>query len=549
MSFLQLLASDHYHELDPNDPRLWQGSGVYGRRTDSGMRVNPEISLGLAAYYASLRNISEDIAKLPFKVYRRDGRDKTVDREHPIYKLLNVQANPEMGAMTWRETKTQWAVGWGGGISEIERDNATRPVAFWPIHPSRVEIRRDRQTRKLWYIIKSDDAINTPDVKLPEEDVLHIHGLGGKGTTGYRLSMLAAQTIGIGLQTDRFAAKFFGNGITLSAVLTHPGTLSKEAKTAIREQWQGEYGGANDAHGLAVLAEDMKYERVGIPPNEAQFLESRQFTVQEIARWFRMPPHKIQDLEHATFSNIGEQNIEYVVDCLTSWAVRWEQEVNRKCFNAAGDTGLFAEHVFNMLLRGDTKSRGIFYRIMFMAGAMSQNDIRAAENLNAVEFGDTYYVPANMIPAEKAIEGPAPQPTQSRQPDGLNQSAVLPVAEDSLLRVLTKEARAAERASEKFLPGDRIAFEKWATEFYAGHAEYVAKEMLTTFKLMGILNRDIEHVSEQCESYAKAHCAASRLALARSSDVKKTVLDWLVTRAGTTGPILIESCSHADMGS
>lgn len=540
MSVLQSIFSEYWVE-DPEDDRWWWPMGAFGRRTDSGVEVDPAKALGLAAYFACLRNISEDIAKLPLKTYRRKGRNKEEVPQHPVYRLLHDEPNPEMTAMAWRETMTHWAAGWGAGVSEIERTGAGLPAAFWPIHPTRIRLLRNEQKR-LRYVIKTDDLVKS-DVELPPEDVLHIHGLGGKGVTGYCLSIMASQTIGLGLQAEKFAARFFGEGIVLSGYLSHPGELKKPAKENIRQHWKTTYGGADKSHDLAILSEGMEWKQLGIPPEEAQFLETRQFEVEEVCRWFRMPPHKVQHLLRATFSNIESQNIEYVVDTLLSWATRWEQEIRRKCFDRATEADLFSEHLFNALLRGDQVKRGTFYRTMFMVGAMSQNDIRAAENENEVPHGDTYYVPANMIPAEKAITGATQKASSSGPPDGYH-AAVQPIFEEAFRRLLTKESRAAQRAAEKHLPGDRIGFQNWATDFYESHREYVVKALTVPARLMAALSGDGHDVQAKVAEYATTHCAASRMDLARTDDLGAMLERWLSARPEASTRLLLEELSH-----
>jgi len=538
MSVLQSIFSGYWVE-DPEDDRWWTGGWPIGRRTDSGAEVDPEKALGLAAYYACLRNISEDIAKLPLKTYRRHGRNKEEMPDHPVYRLLHDEPNEEMTAMAWRETMTHWAMGWGAGVSEIERNGAGHPVGFWPIHPSRIRLVRNNEKR-LRYVIKSDDLAKA-DIELMPQDVLHIHGMGGRGVTGYCLSILASQTIGLGLQAEKFAARFFGEGIVLSGYLSHPGQLQKPAKENIRQHWKTAYGGADKSHDVAILAEGMEWKQLGIPPEEAQFLETRQFEVEEICRWFRMPPHKVQHLLRSTFSNIESQNIEYVVDTLLSWATRWEQEIARKCFDRGTEPDLFAEHVFNALLRGDQVKRGTFYRTMFMVGAMSQNDIRAAENENEVEHGDIYYVPANMTPAEKAARGETQEPAAGPT-DGYH-TVVRPVFEEAFQRVLTKEARAAQRAAEKYLPNDRVAFQNWAAEFYAGHSEYVVTALTPPMRVMRALSGQADGEAVLAK-YAAAHCAASRMDMARTDDVGATLERWLSVRPKASAQLLIEELSN-----
>lgn len=526
MSALQAIFSG-YLVADPEADRWWSPWGASGRKTDSGAKVSPESSLGLAAYYACLRNISEDIGKLPLKVYRHIGpREREEARDEKLYSLLHDAPNPEMSAISFRESVTHHAIGWGGGFAEIERDGPGEISAFWPIHPSRIKIER-APDGALRYRVKTGD-LGAQDAILRPEDVLHIHGLGGNGLSGYILSMLAAQTIGIGLQSDKFAARFYGEGIHPTGYLSHPQTLDKDAKDNIKLAYKTEYGGADNSHGMMVLAEGMEWKSLSIPPEEAQFLQTRQFEVVEIARWFRMPPHKLQDLIRSTFSNITEQNIEYVTDCLMPWSVRWEQELKRKCFS--GQPDLFAEHNFNGLLRGDPQKRGIFYRIMWGVGSMSQDDIRAAENMNPIPggHGATYYVPSNVTPSEIAVTGQVNSSAGgtaagTSNEDNLN-SAHQPVFEDALRRVLTKESKAVDRAAKKH---DAEGFADWAADFYVGHRDYVVKSLAPIARAFAKLHGDGEQLDQVLADFAVGHCAASKMDL-RGSVVAGELHDrWL----------------------
>lgn len=378
---------------------------IVGRMTHAGARVNPETAITLSAYFACLRAISEDIGKLPLIVYRRlMPRGKERAREHPVYKLLHDTPNADMGAMTLRETLTAHAMNWGGGFAEIQRTGRGTPVALHLIHPSRTSIGRN-EAGALTYYVRSGGKI----VPLEAQNVFHLHGLGADGLSGYPLSVIGREAVGLGQGAEAFGARFFSNDARPGGVLQHPGGLSDLAYKHLRDSWAESHSGVEQSHKPAVLEEGMEWKSMSIPPEEAQFLETRQFQIEEIARWFRMPPHKIQHLLRATFSNIEHQAIEYVTDTLQPWAVRWEHEIKRKLF-AEDESEYFAEHLFEGLLRGDLSQRVTFYTGMFNIGAMSQNDIREAENKNPVEGGDTYWVPMNMQPSQQTAEAQGDEP-------------------------------------------------------------------------------------------------------------------------------------------
>lgn len=417
---------------DLRHPSAWLLDWSRGRATTAGLSVSPQGALAIAAYYACLRTIAEDVGKLPLLVYRRlSPRGKERATEHPLYNLLHNAPNSDMTAMTFREVLTHHAVGWGNGYAEIVTDGRGEVSALYPIHPSRVALRRDDQGGVV-YDVYGETVLGARDVgrvvRLPSENVLHIKGLGADGLSGYSVAQLAAESLGLSLAAQTFGAAFFGNGTALGGVLEHPGTLSDTAVAHLRESWQTRYGGPENANKPAILEEGMKWTRLGIPPDEAQFLETRQFQVREVARWFRMPPHKIQDLTEATFSNIEQQSIEYVTDTLMPWLVRWEQELRRKLF--AREPDIFAEHLVLGLLRGDQAARAAYYKDLFNVGALSPNDIRELENENPIpgRAGDRYYIQMNMTTLDTVAgepEGAGGGPPEGAMPPPPFPGAVL----------------------------------------------------------------------------------------------------------------------------
>lgn len=399
-------------------PSAWLLNWALGGRTTSGMYVGPVSAMSLSVYFACLRNISEDIGKLPLFVYQRQARGKRRAADHPHYALLHDAPNNDMSAMTFREVLTHHALAWGNGYAEIVWDNRMEfATALVPIHPSRVRVSRD--AGQLVYDIAGGD-LSIPDtnytglVRLQQENVLHVRGLGAEGYTGYSVVQLAAESLGLSLAAQSFGAAFFGNGASIGAILTHPHTLSESAVQRLRESWQTIYGGPGNAMKVAILEEGMTYEKLGMPPNDAQFLETRQFQVEEICRWFRMPKSKVQVLTDSTYSNMEQQNLEYVPDTLMPWLVRWEQELKRKLFP---EEDYFAEHAVQGLLRGDQAARASFYKDLFGMGVLSPNDIRELENMNAIgPRGDAYFVATNnfqplesVVPLEEP-EVPGPRP-------------------------------------------------------------------------------------------------------------------------------------------
>lgn len=390
--FKTLLAQSHDDGF--GQPSSQMSSMIGSMVTEAGVGMSPEQAVGVSTYFACMRVVSEDIGKLPLKTYERlDGREKRLADDHAAFELLHDAPNEETTAQSFRETLTAHAAGWGGGFAEIQRSRRGRPVAMYVIHPSRVVMKRAKDG-SLYYAVRSEDSVNL--VPIEARDMFHLHGLGEDSLTGYSIAALAAQSLGLARAAEQFGASFFRNGASLSGVLEHPANLSDEALKHLRDSWQRKYGGANNAGSVAILEEGMKYEKIGIPPEQAQFLETRQFSVEEVCRWWRVPPVKVGHNTATPYANIEALNLAYVNDALMPWAVRWEQEARRKLFMPDERKTYFVEHLFQGLLRGDTQARAEYYSKLYNVGALSPNDIRAYENLNPREGGDEYFVAVNM---------------------------------------------------------------------------------------------------------------------------------------------------------
>lgn len=426
-------------------------------RSSSGVVVTEESLLGLAAYFAALRAISEDVGKLPLRIYEEiQPRGKQMRRDHPVWFLLNKRPNPNMSAISFRETLTQHALGWGGGYAEIVFESMTNtPAALWPLNPRNVEPDLD-DDGEVVYRVRRDAG---GERVLPSWRVLHVKGLGWDGIRGYSIAKFARESLGSALAAQEFAGTFFGRGTQVGGVLKHPNTLSDRARQALQESIEAKYAGPENAHRVMVLEEGMEFEQTSIPPEDAQMLESQQFSVEDIARWFRIPPHKLQHLLRSTFSNIESQNIEYVVDCLLPWLVRWEQEIDAKLFGTQRE--LEAEHLVDELLRGDMKARAESNKALFMIGALSQNDVRERENLNPIDGGDQYFVPVNMAPHDSPRT--APGGSSAAQPAGLGDEMIRENHEGLAFAALgplaTKHRHALERAAKR-ADGDQAAFDE-----------------------------------------------------------------------------------------
>lgn len=380
-----MMGTDRWNS--PNNPAVWSPVGVGGATTTAGETVTPDGALQLSAYFRCIANLSEDVGKLPMILYEVLDRGKRRATKHPLYRLLHTTPNRTQTAINFREMLIAAAAGWGDGYAEIERDRTGEPIALWPVHPSRVDIVGDSRNRV--YRVRNDDG---KYVAVTADDMIHIEG------QGKRAIQIKAESLGVSLAAQKFAAAYYGNGMGISMAIIHPGKLSPEAHARMRESWSAMHQGAGRAHKPFIGEENLRVEKISIPANEAQFLETRVFQIEEICRWFRMPPHKIQHLQRAAgWSTLESANTDYLTDTLLPWFVRVEQEFERKLLRPDEQGQYDIEFLYEGLLRGDSAARASFYTAMFNLGAMSSNDIRERENLNPREGGDTYLTPGNLM--------------------------------------------------------------------------------------------------------------------------------------------------------
>lgn len=366
--------------------------------TSSGKLVNERSAMQTTAVYACVRILAETIASLPLHTYKytKDGKEKAT--EHQLYYLLHNEPNPEMTSFVFRETLMSHLLLWGNAYAQIIRDGRGQVVALYPLLPDKMRV--DRNTSgELYYEYHSDKGVFV----LSRDDVLHIPGLGFDGLIGYSPIAMAKNAIGMAIATEEYGASFFANGANPGGVLEHPGIVKDPSK--IRDSWNQIYQGSSNAHRIAVLEEGMKFQQIGIPPEQAQFLETRKFQINEIARLFRIPPHMVGDLEKSSFSNIEQQSLEFVKYTLDPWVIRWEMAMQKALLLPSEKRTHFIKLNVDGLLRGDYQSRMTGYSIGRQNGWMSANDIRELENMNPIPEelgGDLYLINGNMTKLEDA---------------------------------------------------------------------------------------------------------------------------------------------------
>ena len=373
----------------------------------SGKPVNERSAMQMTAVYSCVRILAEAIAGLPLHIYKYNedgGKEKAID--HPLYLLLHDEPNPEMSSFVFRETLMTHLLLWGNAYAQIIRNGKGEVIALYPLMPNKMTVDRDENGQLYYTYQRANEEAHTMEgssVILKPYDVLHIPGLGFDGLVGYSPIAMAKNAIGMAIACEEFGAKFFTNGAAPSGVLEHPGTIKDPSK--VRDAWQSQFGGSSNSGKVAVLEEGMKYTPISISPEQAQFLETRKFQINEIARIFRVPPHMVGDLEKSSFSNIEQQSLEFVKYTLDPWVLRWEQSMARALFTIDEKKEYFIKFNLEGLLRGDYQSRMNGYSIARQNGWMSANDIRELENLDRIPAelgGDLYLINGNMLPLGNA---------------------------------------------------------------------------------------------------------------------------------------------------
>jgi len=463
--------------------------GGVGPKTKSGAKVSEFNAMQLSVVWCCIKILSEDSASLPLHLYRRlpnGGKEKAID--HPAYYLLHDQPNPEMTAMSFRETLKSHVLAWGNGYAEKEygRGRIGKSVikALWPITPNRVTPKRNKGEIKnlpynaIYYHINMAGT-NLPNVDLPKEKILHIPGLSFNGLIGYSVIAAAREAIGLGKSLEEFGAEYFGQGIHPSIVATHTGPI-KDVK-AVREAINDVYVGMGKHHRAMILEEISKIEKLGIPNDEAQFLETRKFTNIDIGtRIYRLPPQMYGEYDKASTYKSAEQfSLDYVVKTLRPWLVRLEQAYNSSLLNPDERREYFFEHLIDALMRGDAQARAAFYTKLFQIAGITPNQICEIENWNPIgPEGDKRFVPLNMVPLEDA--GKQQEATPSKQKNSLIyrsriESAYSRLFSDSIGRVTRKEAQRINWLKKNHGNNGEI------TEFYRDFPDYIKKQVFPAF--------------------------------------------------------------------
>ncbi len=471
--------------LEGNQPITWSDLAAIlsDGPTDAGVDVTEGNGLQFSAVFCAVRLLAEAIGVLPLKWYQKSGPKTWASAEdHPTYDLLHDRPNPWMTAAVFKETLQAHVVTWGNGYARIITDGQGRPAELWPLMPN--VTKPVKVNSQLLY--QTRDAAGGVRYLYPEE-VLHVPGLGFDGLVGYSVIHQARQAIGLAKAAEKLGAKSFGNGSQMSGVLEHPGELGEEGLQHLRQSLAEKHAGLDNAWRPLILEEGMKWQSIGIPAKDAQFLESRKFQVSEIARFYRVPPHMLYEFVGATYSNIEQLSQEFIRYSLSTWLVKWEQECTRKLIMPSERRGYKAEFVTQAFLRGDTQSRYTSYRTGREGGWLSVNEIRDYENLPPIDGGDNYLEPLNMRPVgEGDGEGVAggdgegvgdPPPVRGLTAERATKACCGMFAA-AVGRVVRKESNAIARAAKR-TAGDRDAFGQWLATFTAEQRLYMRAELQT----------------------------------------------------------------------
>lgn len=426
-------------EFDNGRPLVW----LPAKRAN--IVVTHEKALELSTCFACVRVISEDIAKLPWNVFQKTQERRIKMEGSPLSRLLNTRPNPEMTAFTFREVMISWALTWGNGYAEIQRDIAGRPVALWPISPDRVEPKRSREDGRVIYEVNNQYG---PQTILEQRDMFHLHGMGWDGLCGYSMVGLAAQSLGFGLAVEEHGASFYGNNTTIGVSLSTEGVLNDSGFERLQKQLE-ERKGSKYAYEGMIFEQGLKPVSPTMSQVDAQFTETRKQVVDDICRWWRVPPTKVGELSEAHFANVENLEIQYTKDTIMPWAKRLEEEADWKLIGPRSQAS-YTRIAIQGLMRGDSKARAEYYKEMFNIGAFSPNKILELEDMDPIgPEGDENYIQLNMTTLKRLNAQPIEEIPQETADD-----AVASV----VARLASAEVRKAESAKARF---DKDGFVGW----------------------------------------------------------------------------------------
>jgi HK97 family phage portal protein len=489
-----------------------------GEEIWTGLDVDRYTALGLPIVWACVRVLAETLASLPIILYKRIEGGKERAEEHPLYPILHIQPNPDQTSFIFKE-QLQGHLGiFGNAYAQIVRDGRGYIKELWPLDPSRVT--PDRSGGTLRFIYK--ESGKAADTVLARENVLYIPGLSFDGIRGYAPLEINRQTLGLALAAKRYSAEFFANDATPTIALVSPGKLSDEASKRMGDSWKTAHGKWGKKHTPAILEQGTEIKQLSLDPDKVQLVEIQKFLTREVCRFYRMQPHLVQDLENATFTNIEQQSLEFVIHTMRPWLIRWEQAITTQLLSERDRKEYFAEFLIDALLRGDIVARATAYRTFIEIGVLNADEVREMENKNKREGGDTYYAPQNWqatsgsgleqqnekdelareqmqaqmdAKAQAAPAQPAQEPAQrslsapeSRAARSANSRRKLANAFDGLIRdtvsrIVRKEQRDIRVAvSDYVTQRDLGDLNLWLDKYYTGLPDYIKKQITPVYQ-------------------------------------------------------------------
>jgi HK97 family phage portal protein len=469
-----------------SDPDAWFTQWIQGGPpVASGVTVNEATAMSLAAVYACVRILARTVASLPIHVYRRLDRGKERATEHSLYQLLHVAPNPEQTAYQFKELLEGHVALYGNAYAQKVLDGGGRTRELWPLNPLKTTPMR-RGGRKVYEYRRGEEK----EVILPAEQVLHIPGFGFDGLVGYSPIEVTKNTVGLAIATQKHGEMFFGNNARPDGILSIQGTLRDEAaRKRLRDSWTDMHSGDNQ-HKVAVLEQGAQFTPLTIPPDHAQFIESRKLSIADIARIFQVPLHMISELDRATFSNIEHQAIEFVVHTIRPWLVLWEQSLTMQLLSPREQKEFFAEFLIDSLLRGDIKARYEAYSSGINSGWLTRNEVRERESLNPIDGLDEPLSPMNMQSGQEdepeEEENARPGPPEKRAAAISREKvtrAFRPVFEDVAGRIIRKEGRDIRSALDEHMrKRDLPELDGWLERYYEELPEYMRRELTPVYR-------------------------------------------------------------------
>jgi HK97 family phage portal protein len=408
-------------------PEAWLLQALGGGPTTTGLTVTPANALTCSAVLACVRVISEDVAKLDLKLWRRrkdGGREEATD--HPLYRVLASKPNSWQSRFEFVEMGQGHLCLRGNGYSYVKRNERGQVLELVPLHPDRVTL-HEAPDGELFYGVSPGTMFERAQLQgeslmIPSDRMLHIRGLSSDGLRGMSVISLAREAVGLALAMEQHGGRTFSNAARPGGVLKHPGKIGPEVAARIKASWAEAYSGLNNVGKTPLLEEGMEWIQLGMTNVDAQYLAGRVHQAEDIARIFRVPQHKIGLLGRSTNNNIEHQALEYTTDCLMPWLERWEAAMDRQLLTDVERETYYFEFDTSALLRGDLKSRYDAYAVGRQWGWLSKNDVRRKEGMNPIPDGDDYLTPLNMIPNGAEPKKPAPKPaaapTEEEPPEG-----------------------------------------------------------------------------------------------------------------------------------